>query len=394
MLFLKIQGLSLGYSGVSIGLIERLIQYYNDDALPVIYQLGSLGASGDLAPLAHLSLPLLGEGDIVYKNKKITPPQYFKEKNLKPLQLQAKEGLALLNGTQFCSAYGIWCITRAKQLLTQANLNAAISLDAFHCKIEPFDKKLHAVRAHKGQQQVASEIRRLLRGSEILKKDKNQVQDPYGFRCIPQVHGASSDVIDHVAGIFETEINGVTDNPTLFPDDNAILSGGNFHAQPLAMALDYLAIALSELGSIAERRIFQLVSGQRDLPVYLTKNGGLESGLMIAQYTAASIAGQNKQHCTPASADSIVSSNGQEDHVSMGANAATKCYRIVENLERILAIEFLVATQALEFRRPLKSSPEIEKILRGYRKVVPFIDSDRVLSVDFERTITFLKNIR
>ena len=393
MLLLKIQSLSYGYSGVRVATIERLIQMYNDDALPVIYQLGSLGASGDLAPLAHLSLPLIGEGFVFYKNEKIETPQYLAEKELIPLVLQAKEGLALLNGTQFSAAYGVWMLLETKRLFAQANLNAAISLDAFDCKLEPFDERLTRVRPHLGAVKVAAEICDILRGSEIAVQPKTAVQDPYAFRCIPQVHGASLDAISHIEQVFETEINSVTDNPTLFPEEDDILSGGNFHAQPLALALDYLAIALSELGSISERRTFQLLTGQRDLPVYLTQNGGIESGMMIAQYTAAAIASQNKQLATPASVDSIVSSNGQEDHVSMAANAATKCHRIVENLERLLAIEFMVSMQALSFRHPLKSSPTIEKLVRSYRKRVPILRGDKILSKDIFETIYYLKGI-
>lgn len=391
MLFLKIQSLAYGFSGIRLETLERLIQLFNDDALPIIYQLGSLGASGDLAPLAHLALPLIGEGELFYKNKKIGTPQYLSEKGLKPLVLMEKEGLAMLNGTQFSAAYGVHCLLEGKRLLAQANLNTAIALDAFDCRIEPFDDRLTRVRPHLGAHETSAEIRALLRGSQILAQPKTTVQDPYSFRCVPQVHGASRDAMRHIEGIFETEINAVTDNPTLFPDDDAILSGGNFHAQPLALGLDYLAMALSELGSISERRVFKLLSGERGLPVYLTENGGLESGLMIAQYTAAAIASQNKQLCTPASVDSIVSSNGQEDHVSMAANAATKCYRVVENLERLLAIEFMTATQALSFRHPLKSSDIVEDIVANYRKYMPILRGDRVIQKDVAATIQFLK---
>ncbi len=391
ILLLKIQSLAYGYSGIRVETLERLIRMYNDNALPVIFQLGSLGASGDLAPLAHLSLPLIGEGNMYFKNKKIEAPQYLKQKSLSPLKLEAKEGLALLNGTQFSTGYAVWCILEAKRLLKIANLNAAISLDAFMCKTEPFDAKLHQIRPHAGQIQVAQEIRELLEGSEIAQSEKKAVQDPYAFRCVPQVHGASADTFNFIEKTILTEINSVTDNPTLFSEADEILSGGNFHAQPIALALDFLAIALSELGSISERRIFQLISGQRDLPVYLTENGGLQSGMMIAQYTAASIASQNKQLCTPASVDSIVSSNGQEDHVSMAANAATKCYKVVENVERILAIEWMVAMQALDFRMPLKSSEKIHNLKEMYRKSVPTLRGDVVLHNEIMKTISFLK---
>ena len=391
MLFLKIQSLAYGFSGVRLATLERLIDLYNDDALPIIYQLGSLGASGDLAPLAHLTLPLIGEGELFYKNQKIGTPQYFAEKGLKPLVLMEKEGLAMLNGTQFSAAYGVYCLLESRRLLAQANLNTAVALDAFDCRIDPFDERLARVRPHAGAYATAAKIREILRGSDILAQPKTAVQDPYSFRCVPQVHGASHDALRHVEGIFETEINSVTDNPTLFSDDDVILSGGNFHAQPLALGLDYLAIALSEIGSISERRVFKLLSGERGLPVYLTENGGLESGLMIAQYTAAAIASQNKQLCTPASVDSIVSSNGQEDHVSMAANAATKCFRVVENLERLLAIEFMTAAQALSFRYPLKSSPIVENCVENYRKHVPTLRGDRVLQKDVFETILFLR---
>lgn len=393
ILFLKIQSLAYGYSGIKPETLERLVQMYNDDALPVIYQLGSLGASGDLAPLAHLSLPLIGEGSLYFKNKKIDTPQYLQKKNLSPLTLEAKEGLALLNGTQFSTGYAVWCLLEAQRMMRVANLNAAISIDAFLCKIEPFDEKLHQVRPHEGQIEVAKTIKKYLKGSEIIASEKKSVQDPYAFRCIPQVHGASWDTFRFVEKTILTEINSVTDNPTIFSKSDEILSGGNFHAQPIALALDFLAIALAELGSISERRIFQLVSGQRDLPVYLTENGGLQSGMMIAQYTAASIASQNKQLCTPASVDSIVSSNGQEDHVSMAANAATKCYKVVENVERILAIEMLVAMQALDFRNPLKSSKDIEKIKKSYRKIVPILRGDIVLHNEIVKTIDYLKGV-
>ena len=322
---------------------------------------------------------------------RVGTPQYFAEKGLKPLVLMEKEGLAMLNGTQFSAAYGVYCLLESRRLLAQANLNTAVALDAFDCRIDPFDERLARVRPHAGAYATAAKIREILRGSDILAQPKTAVQDPYSFRCVPQVHGASHDALRHVEGIFETEINSVTDNPTLFSDDDVILSGGNFHAQPLALGLDYLAIALSEIGSISERRVFKLLSGERGLPVYLTDNGGLESGLMIAQYTAAAIASQNKQLCTPASVDSIVSSNGQEDHVSMAANAATKCFRVVENLERLLAIEFMTAAQALSFRYPLKSSPIVENCVENYRKHVPTLRGDRVLQKDVFETILFLR---
>lgn len=390
MLLLKIQGISLGYSAVQLETVERLIDFYNHDILPVVFQQGSLGASGDLAPLAHLSLPLLGMGKMRSAGEILPTETVFERMNWQPIRLKSKEGLALLNGTQFCQAYGIWSLLKAKRIVEIADQCAALSLDAFDCRRSPFEEILHKIRPHAGQLRVAENIRRLRSDSEIAFGEKTSVQDPYAFRCVPQVHGASWDTIAHVERVFTTEINSVTDNPTVFPDEDAVLSGGNFHAQPLALALDFLAIALAELGSISERRTYQLISGERDLPTYLTEAGGLNSGFMIPQYTAASIASQNKQLCTPASVDSIVSSNGQEDHVSMGANAATKVYRVVKNLESILAIEWMNAAQAIEFRRPKKTSSLLEKELENYRNVVSKLTLDRILVNDLNTTIKFL----
>ncbi len=392
MLLLKIQALSYGKSGVQLQTVERLVDFYNNDLLPVVYQLGSLGASGDLAPLAHLSLPLLGLGEVYLKGKKQNAADALKQIGVNPIQLKSKEGLALLNGTQFMSAYGVWCILQTEKISTAADFVGAISLEAFDGRIDPFKPHIHSIRPHKGQMQTAENMRKLLEGSEIIKQKKQHVQDPYSFRCIPQVHGASKDTFEYVKNVFLTEINSVTDNPTIFPDEDEIISGGNFHGQPLALALDFLAIALAELGSISERRTYQLISGLRNLPPFLVATPGLNSGFMIPQYTAASIVSQNKQLCSPASVDSIVSSNGQEDHVSMGANAATKCHKVVENVERILAIELLNAAQALEFRRPLKSSSVIEKLLSQYRKQVEFIKQDKILYSEIEKSVQFIKH--
>jgi histidine ammonia-lyase len=393
MLLLKVQALAYGKSGVQLETVERLIYFFNNDILPVIYQQGSLGASGDLSPLAHMSLPLLGLGEVYYKNERKKSADVLKLLNLKPIRLKSKEGLALLNGTQFMSAYGIWCILQTKQISKAADFISAVSLDAFDGRIEPFKLHLHAIRPHKGQLKTAENIWKLMEGSELINRSKEHTQDPYSFRCIPQVHGASKDTFEYVENVFLTEINSVTDNPTIFIEKDEIISGGNFHGQPLAFAFDFLAIALAELGSISERRTYQLISGLRDLPPFLVAKPGLNSGLMILQYTAASMVSQNKQLCTPASVDSIISSNGQEDHVSMGANAATKCYKIVENIQKILGIELLNALQALEFRRPLKSSLPIEKILFDFRKQVPFIDNDMIMYPLMEKSITFVKRI-
>ena len=393
MLLLKIQGISQGYSAVQLETVERLIAFFNHDILPVVFQQGSLGASGDLAPLAHLSLPLLGLGNVRFGGEILPSEKVLKKMGWQPVRLKSKEGLALLNGTQFCQAYGVWCLLKAKKLLGTADQCAALSMDGFNCRTSPFEEILHKIRPHEGQLRVAKNIRNLLKDSEIASGKKTSVQDPYSFRCVPQVHGASWDAIAYVERVFTTEINSVTDNPTVFPEEDRVLSGGNFHAQPLALPLDFLAIALSEIGSISERRTYQLISGNRGLPPFLTEDSGLNSGMMIPQYTAASIASQNKQLCSPASVDSIVSCGGQEDHVSMGANAATKAYRVVENVERLLAIEWMNAAQAVEFRRPKKTSPELEMRLEKYRAMVPKLMSDRVLSDDLERTVFFLEKI-
>ena len=392
MLLLKIQALSYGKSAVQLQTVERLVDFFNHNILPVVYQQGSLGASGDLAPLAHLCLPLLGLGEVYYNGKKQSSAGVLEQLNLKPIQLKSKEGLALLNGTQFMIAYGVWCLLQTKKISYAADFIGTISLEAFDGRMDPFKPHIHTIRPHKGQMKTAENIRELLAGSELIQRKKEHVQDPYSFRCMPQVHGASKDTFDYVESVFLTEINSVTDNPTVFPDEDEIISGGNFHGQPLALALDFLTIALAELGNISERRTYQLISGTRGLPAFLVATPGLNSGFMIPQYTAASIVSQNKQYCTPASADSIVSSNGQEDHVSMGANAATKCFKVVENVQRILAIELFNASQAIEFRRPAKSSAKIEKVISDFRAKVPFIDIDKVMYTEIENSVQFIKH--
>ena len=391
MIMLKIKSLSYGHSGVQIDTVIRLMNMYNHDVLPVIYTQGSLGASGDLAPLSHLSLPLIGLGEVNYKGVKMPAEQALADLQWSPIKLKSKEGLALINGTQFMSAYGLYCLKKAEHLLKMADMISAVSFDAFNCNTEPLDEHIHAIRPHKGQVATATKLRHLLSGSSIAQKDKYQVQDPYSFRCIPQVHGASKDVFEHVLSIFLQEINSVTDNPNIFPEDDLILGGGNFHGQPLAMALDYLAIAMSELANISERRTYQLISGQRGLPLFLVKDPGLHSGFMIPQYTAAGIVSENKQLCTPASVDSISSSNNQEDHVSMGANAATKCLRVIQNVEKVLAIELLSAAQAIEFRRPMKSSALLEKMVAAFREKVSFNAEDRLLHTDLVASIDFVE---
>jgi len=392
MLFLKVQGLSYGNSGVQVATVQLLIDFLNHGIYPIVFEQGSLGASGDLSPLAHLCLPLIGLGEVRVKGEKMPTTQALKMFGLNSVSLKSKEGLALLNGTQFMNAYGVYCILKAQKLERAADMIGALSLEGFDGRIEPFHHLIHQARPHSGQINTATRFRILLEGSELIKRAKSHVQDPYAFRCIPQVHGASKDTLTYVSQIFFTEMNSVTDNPTIFPDQELIISAGNFHGQPLALPLDFLAIALAELGSISERRTYQLISGLRGLPSFLVANPGLDSGFMIPQYTAASIVSQSKQLCTPASVDSIVSSNGQEDHVSMGANAATKLYKVMQNTERILAIELMNAAQALEFRRPAKTSPLLEDLFNAYRNDVKFLEKDRILYNDIHTSVEFLRN--
>lgn len=393
MLLFKIQSLSYGHSGIQLDTVNRLIDFYNHDILPIVYTQGSLGASGDLAPLAHMSLPLIGKGNVVFNDEELPITAVLEKFNWQPIKLQSKEGLALLNGTQFMSAYGVYLLLKSYKLSYLADLFGSMSLDAFDGRIEPFNELVHVVRPHNGQLKTAERIREFLNDSELIKQKKKHIQDPYSFRCMPQVHGATKDTLAFVEKTFKTEINSVTDNPNIFSKEDLIISGGNFHGQPLALAFDYLKIAMAEIGNISERRTFQLVSGLRGLPVFLVNNPGLNSGFMIPQYTAASIVSANKQLATPASVDSIVSSNGQEDHVSMGANAATQAYTLINNVERILAIELFNASQALLLRLPLKSSNFIETLLELYRKDVPFVTDDRVLHDDIQKSIEFIQTL-
>lgn len=392
MMALKVKSLSYGYSGIRLETVERLIEMFNNGVYPVVFKQGSLGASGDLAPLANMSLPLIGKGEVNYKGKRISAEEMNKIFGWKPLTLASKEGLALLNGTQFMLAYSVWCILKAKKLSALSDIISAISLDAYDGRIEPFTDGVHRVRPHSGQLETAAIMRELLQGSELATRDKEHVQDPYSFRCIPQVHGASKDAINYVSNVFETELNSATDNPTILPEEDRIISAGNFHGQPLALALDFLTIAMAELGSISERRTYQLISGKRGLPSFLVARPGLNSGFMIPQYAQASVVSQNKQLSTPACVDTIDSSQGQEDHVSMGANAATKCYSVAENLEKILAIELMNAAQALDFRRPLKTSAKLEKFVLSYRERVPFIKEDQVMYTHIDNSIKFLQD--
>ena len=391
MLLLKAHALSLGYSGVQEITVRSLLEMYNREITPVVFEYGSLGASGDLAPLAHLVLPLLGLGEVCYRGKRMPSAKLLGELKIPTVELRSKEGLALLNGTQFMSAHGVYVSIMSRRLVRAADAVAAVSLEAYDGRIEPFNEALHKIRPHSGQLITAANIRDLLKGSEIAVRRKIHVQDPYSFRCIPQVHGATRNAHEYFEKVLTTEINSVTDNPTVFPEEDLILSGGNFHGQPLALVFDYMANAIAELGSISERRIYRLISGQRNLPEFLVANPGLNSGFMIPQYTAASLVSRNKQLCTPTSVDSIPSSNEQEDHVSMGANGATRLLKVAENTLSVLAIELFTAAQAIEFRRPLKSSEYVEKLLSDFRKQVPFIDDDKVMYHEIEKSLRFME---
>ena len=392
MLVLKVQNMAIGHSGVAPATVQRYIDMHNMDVLPVVYERGSLGASGDLAPLAHLALPLLGLGEVVSGGKRMAAATAIGIMGWEPLVLGPKEGLALLNGTQFMSAHLALILAKAQRLAERADAIAALSLDAFDGRMEPFHSAVHEVRHHPGQIAVAAHMRSLLAGSALATRPKAHVQDPYSFRCIPQVHGASRDAIDYAVQVAERELAAVTDNPTVFPEENMIVSAGNFHGQPLALVLDFLAMALAELGSISERRTYKLISGQRGLPAFLVAKPGLNSGFMIPQYTAASLVSANKMRCMPNSVDTIDSSNGQEDHVSMGAAGAIKCWDVLHDVERILAIELLNAAQALDFRRPLRSSPELEDLHARFRKQVAFIEDDVVMYDLMENATAFVRS--
>lgn len=391
MLLLKIQSLSYGFSGCQLDTVNRLIDFFNNEIYPVVYIQGSLGASGDLVPLAHLSLPLVGLGEVEHKGMVMSGAEILQKFDWQPIKLASKEGLALLNGTQNMGAFAVWALLQSIRLSDWADKIAAMSLDAYYGLTAPFTDAVHQVRPHKGQIVTAARMRELLEGSQIIEKPKTYVQDPYSFRCIPQVHGTVKDTIEYVRSVVDVEVNSATDNPTVCPDEDIIISAGNFHGEPIAMPMDFLAIAMCELANISERRIYKLVSGTRGLPSFLVANPGVNSGFMIPQYTAASIVSLNKSLATPSSVDSIPSSQGQEDHVSMGANAAIKLYKVVLNTERVLAIELFNAAQALDFRRPLRSSEIIETIHNNYRKVVPFIVDDEVMYPHIAHSIDFLR---
>ncbi len=391
MLLLKIQSLSYGYSGCKLDTVERLIDFFNHDITPIVYRQGSLGASGDLVPLAHLCLPLVGEGEVEMQGEVVSGAKMLEKMGWKPIEMASKEGLALLNGTQNMSAFAVWSLLEAQRLSEWADVIAAMSLDAFDGRIEPFTHAVHAVRPHLGQIETARRFRELLDGSELIRGQKVHVQDPYSFRCVPQVHGAVKDTLRYVKSVIDIEINSATDNPTVCPDEDLIISAGNFHGEPIALPIDFLSIAMSELANISERRIYRLVSGLRGLPDFLVANPGLNSGFMITQYTAASCVSLNKSLAMPSSVDSIPSCQDQEDLVSMGANAAIKLQRVIQNTERVLAIELFNAAQALDFRLPKKSSPTLMAVRDAFRERVPFISDDVVMYPLIENAIQFLR---
>ncbi len=389
MLLLRSANLALGYSGVSQALVEQILHLLNRGVCPIVPEQGSVGASGDLAPLAHLALVLIGEGRARVQGREMSGAQALQAADLKPIRLGAKEGLALTNGTQFMSALGTLAILEAEQLCDIADLAGAMTIEALQGTPVAFSEEIHAIRPHPGQVLVAKRMRDLLLDggkSEIAKGHENcgKVQDPYSLRCIPQVHGASRDTIAFARQVFEREINSVTDNPLVFPDQKKILSGGNFHGQYLAIALDAVAIAAAEIANISERRIDKLVNPLiSGLPAFLTQNSGLNSGFMIVQYAAAAIVSENKTLCHPASVDSIPTSADKEDHVSMGAWGARKCAMVVNNSRRVLSMELLSAAQGIEFLRPLRSTPSIERAHQAIRKRVPKLESDRPFNEDF-----------
>ncbi|MFK7843884.1 MAG: histidine ammonia-lyase [Rhodothermales bacterium] len=388
MLQLKIHALGQGYSGVSPQTFSMLLAFAQRDLIPAIPRQGSVGASGDLAPLSHMSLPLIGYGFFWDAEGKEAIPadQVLAEQQLSPIQLAAKDGLALINGTQLMTAYGAYVLSRALSYLKTADIVAAMSLEALQGSILPFDERVHLLRPHKGQIAVADNVRRLLRDSEILESHRNcgKVQDPYSLRCVPQVHGASKDAINHAVSVVETEINSVTDNPLVF-ENGDIISGGNFHGQPLALVLDFAAIALAEIGSISERRTYLLLEGHDGLPALLMKETGINSGFMIPQYTSAALVSENKVLCHPASVDSIPTSLGQEDHVSMGSIGALKLFQVMKNVEHILAIELFTAAQALDFRKPLKPGRGIEAAHNHIRSIVPHGEKDYYFKDDLNK---------
>ena len=394
MLVLKAHALAKGYSGISEKTLDRIIWHIENNAIPIVPSQGSVGASGDLAPLSHLFLPLIGLGKVSYQGEQLSTEVLFEKTGLKPLELGPKEGLALINGTQFISAHAVHILEKMLYCLAQADIIGAMMIEGLQGSLKPFYDELHAVRPYKGSIHVAKRINALLEGSEIIEDhiDCERVQDPYSLRCIPQVHGASRNAWLHLKELLEVELNAVTDNPVIINEDLAI-SGGNFHGQPLALALDYMSLAASEIGNISDRRIYLALEGNSPgVPKLLMEDTGINSGYMILQYTSAALASENKGFCFPASADSIPTSLGQEDHVSMGSISGRKALHIIENIEKILAIELLTATQAFEFRKPLKSGVILEEVHKWVRRQVSFADKDRVFADDIEKGIEMIRS--
>jgi histidine ammonia-lyase len=394
MLILKIHSLAKGYSGIAEETLDRILWHIENDAIPLVPSQGSVGASGDLAPLSHLFLPLIGLGKVLFENKIIGTEELFKKTGLKPLELGPKEGLALINGTQFILAHAIRVLEKLHNCLSHADIIGAMMIEGLQGSVKPFYNELHKLRPFKGNIHVAQRVKLLLKGSEIMENhiDCERVQDPYSLRCIPQVHGASRNSWLHLKELVHVELNSVTDNPIIFNEELTI-SGGNFHGQPLAMALDYACLAASELGNISDRRIYLALEGNSPgVPKLLMEDTGINSGYMILQYTTAALASENKGLCFPSSADSIPTSMGQEDHVSMGSIAGRKALRVLGNLEKILAIELLTATQAFEYRKPLKSGILLEEVHKEVRKKVAFAKKDRVFADDIEQGIKLVRN--
>lgn len=393
MMICKVHALCQGFSGIRLKVIERIIYFIENNLIPVVPEQGSVGASGDLAPLSHLFLPLIGEGEFWIDERIVPAKEVLNNHNLKPIQLKAKEGLALINGTQFILAHAVMGLKKMAYLLNLADVAGAMSIEGYKGSASPFKETLHKIRPFKGVLKVAERMRMLFKDSENIMSHENceRVQDPYSMRCIPQVHGASRNAYSHLKELTEIELNSVTDNPIVLSDTEAI-SGGNFHGQPLAMALDYAALAASELGNISDRRCYLLIEGKFGLPRLLTTGGGLNSGFMIPQYTTAALVTENKSLCFPPSADSIPTSLGQEDHVSMGSISGRKFNQILRNIEKILAIELMYAAQAMEFRRPNKFSKILEDNFRIIRKKVAMLEEDRLLKDDINNMIALVEN--
>jgi histidine ammonia-lyase len=398
MMILRVNALAKGHSGIRLETLETLLQLLNLDIIPAVPSQGSVGSSGDLVQLAHIALTLIGKGTILMPNgDTVAAETILRTHNIKPVVLKAKEGLALINGTQMMCSFGALAVEKARKLANIADVCGALSLDALRGTDTAFDERIHKLRGFTGQLQTAKNLRELLAGSQIRdshRTDDNRVQDAYSLRCMPQVHGASRDAVNYVFTVISNELNSANDNPLIFPDTNEHLEGGNFHGQPLALALDFLAIACAELANISERRTERLVNGalSNGLPRFLAKKGGVQSGMMIAQYTSASIVSENKVLAHPASVDSIPTSGNQEDHNSMGSISAQKAWKVVYNLQIVLAIELLCAAQAIEFLRPLRSSPQLENVMKLVRRVVPFAENDRIVHTDIQQVIALIES--